>query len=152
MTPFPQETISELLLAMDSFKSMAQILISKLIAETDQPEKEKIREGHYYEIQNAHLFNGSDTLSENWYFEIHGEHCLFENTVTGQTLEVSLGDTESTGNLDPYFFYQFIKTTASTNHLADNFKTPFGDMLAFFEALKDDTILVHVYGNEFRKL
>lgn len=152
MTRFPQQITSDLLVAMDRFKSLAQILIEKLISETDQPEKAKIKEGHYYEIENASLLNGTETLSENWYFDVHGEHCLFRNTITGQALEVSLGDQESVGNLDPYFFYDFLKTTNGFEHLTDNFKNPFSDMIVFFETLEQDNVLIHVYGNEFRKL
>ncbi|RZJ53653.1 MAG: hypothetical protein EOO44_07845, partial [Flavobacterium sp.] len=133
MTSLSQETKTELLLAMDIFKSLATLLIDKLIAETDQPQKDKIKEGHYYEIENADLFNGNENLSENWYFNVHGEHCLFENIITGQSLEVSLGNKESIGNLDPYFFYEFLRTTSNLKHLTDYFKNPFSDMLRVFK-------------------
>lgn len=152
MSQFSQQTTAELLIAMESFKAIARILTDKLISETDQPEKDKIKEGHYYEIENAPLLNGTDLLSGNWYFEVHGEHCLFKNSITGQTLEVSLGDIESVGNLDPYFFYNFLKTTTAFQHLTDNFKNPFSDMIAFFETLIENKQMIPLYGNEFRKV
>jgi len=152
MNSLPQEAIKELLIAMDSYRAIAEILINKLIAETDQPEKEKIKEGHYYEIENADLFNGGNTLSEGWSFDVHGEHCFFENNATGQRLEVSLGNKENTANLDPYFFYEFLKTTENLQFLADYFKNPFSDMLNFFEILEEENVLLNVYGNEFRKV
>lgn len=77
---------------MDKYKSMAQQLIDKLIAETNQPEKIEIEAGHYYKIQNAELLNTQEILSGNWWFDVHGEHCRFENLTTGQILEVSLGN------------------------------------------------------------
>ncbi|PWB22985.1 DUF6896 domain-containing protein [Flavobacterium sp. HTF] len=152
MNSLPQEIINELLIAMDSYNAIAKILIDKLITETDQPEKEKINEGHYYEIENADLFNGKDTLSEGWSFNVHGEHCLFDHIVTGQSLEVSLGNKENITNLDPYFFYLFLKTTPGLQHLTEYFKNPFSDMLTFFEILEEENIVINVYGNEFRKV
>ena len=56
----------ELFLAMDEFVSIAEILINKVITETIQPQKEKIIEGHYYEIEDAELLNGKETLSDGW--------------------------------------------------------------------------------------
>lgn len=152
MNSLPQEIINELLIAMDSYNAIAKILIDKLITETDQPEKEKINEGHYYEIENADLFNGKDTLSEGWSFNVHGEHCLFDHIVTGQSLEVSLGNKENITNLDPYFFYLFLKTTPDFQHLTEYFKNPFSDMITFFEILEEENIVINVYGNEFRKV
>ncbi len=61
----------------------------------------------YYLIENSELISGEKYLSDNWDYDVHGEHCLFENSITGQRLEVSLGDKKSLGNLDPYFFMTF---------------------------------------------
>lgn len=111
MMQLPNHIIDEILTAMDDYKAIAQLLINKLITETDQPEKIKIAAGHYYEIQNSTFLNGQESLSENWRFDIHGEHCKFRNIITDQTLEVSLGDKDSIANLDPYFFHRFLEST-----------------------------------------
>ncbi|WP_264551602.1 DUF6896 domain-containing protein [Flavobacterium sp. N2038] len=143
--------VNQLLTAMDTFKTIAEELIDKLVNETDQPEKDKIIAGHYYEIENADVLNGSETLSDNWSFDVHGEHCMFKNLTTGQTLEVSLGNRESVGNIDPYFFYEFLKTTKDFCHLTRYFENPFRDVLSFLEELEKQKIMICVYGVEFRK-
>lgn len=91
----------ELFQAMDEFASIAELLINKIITETIQPEIENINAGKYYEIENAELRNGQENLSDNWSFDVHGEHCFFRNTETNQELEVHLGNRESCANLDP---------------------------------------------------
>lgn len=152
MTGLSNDIVAELLTAMEDFHSIAQNLIDKLITETDQPEKIEIEAGHYYEIQNADLLNGQECLSENWWFDVHGEHCMFKNLTTGQILEVSLGDKESIANLDPYFFFDFLRTTEKFNHLTAYFAHPFRDTLNFFEELEKQKILTRFDGVQFRKI
>src|SRR4051812_52766 len=118
MTEITKEISDQIILAIDTYKSISKQLIDKLIFETNQLEKVENEKGNYYEIQNAELLNGKECLSDNWRFDVHGEHCMFENIITGQTLEVSLSDKESIGNLDPYFFHHFLETTAGLKHLA----------------------------------
>lgn len=48
---------------------------------------------------------------ENWRYFIHGFHCGFENNKTGQIIEVPLVFGQEFGDLDPYFFSKFIKST-----------------------------------------
>jgi len=48
---------------------------------------------------------------ENWRYFVHGFHCGFENDKTGQHIEVSLVFGLEFGDLDPYFFSKFIKST-----------------------------------------
>ncbi|MCV2444311.1 hypothetical protein OF842_14155, partial [Acinetobacter bereziniae] len=55
MIDLTSDVEQELLTAMDKYKAIAEELIDKLITETDQPEKEKINAGHYYEIQEVIL-------------------------------------------------------------------------------------------------
>lgn len=152
MKKLDKDVISKLLEAMDTYKSLAEKLIDKLITETDQPEKEKITEGNYYEIENADLLNGNQYLTDNWFFDVHGEHCMFENRTTGQILEVSLGDIESVGNIDPYFFYKFLETTKNLCYLTEYFEKPFDDTLLFLRELEKQKKVVHVYRVEFRKI
>ena len=142
----------ELFQAMDEFASIAELLINKIITETFQPEIENINAGQYYEIENAELRNGQENLSDNWSFDVHGEHCLFTNLSTRQELEVYLGDKNSSANLDPLFFYNFLKTTEKFNHLTKYFENPFQDMIAFFEKLLSDQKMINVGGVNFRKI
>ena len=46
-----------------------------------------------------------------WLYFLHGFHCGFENTKTQQCIEVPLTFGFEFGELDPYFFTRFIKTT-----------------------------------------
>lgn len=152
MKTFQNEIIIELLNAMDEFKTTAEELINKVINETKQPEIEAIEKGNYDEIENADFLNGEKILSDNWYYDVHGEHCMFENTITGQTLEVSLGHKEHIANLDPYFFYNFLKTTEHLAHLAKHFESPFKDMLNLFEDLEQKKLLKNIYRIGYRKI
>ena len=152
MTEFTKDIEQELLTAMDNYKAIAEQLIDKLISETDQPQKIEVETGHYYEIQNADLITGLENLSGNWRFDVHGEHCMFKNLITGQALEVSLGNKESIGNLDPCFFYNFLKTSENFKHLTKYFDNPFSDTLDFFKKLEREQRMTNVYGVEFRKI
>ncbi|MGV2881195.1 DUF6896 domain-containing protein [Paenibacillus taichungensis] len=152
MHALTKETTDTLLEAMDTYKRIAQELIDKLISETSQAEKSEIIDGAYHLLSNEEVVNGEEYLSGNWHFDVHGEHCMFENAETGQTLEVSLGSKNDVGNMDPYFFYNFLKSTANYEHLIAYFENPFGDMLNLFERLAAQNVLIHVHGVEYRKL
>lgn len=52
-----------------------------------------------------------------WEYRLHGSDCRFENSKTGQTIEVYLITQLEFGILDPYFFVDFIKTTESYHPL-----------------------------------
>lgn len=152
MNSLTKETIDEILAAMDTFKGIAHELIDKLIVETNQPEKSEIIKGNYFLISNEELRNGEEHLTDNWYYDVHGEHCMFENVETGQVLEVSLGRVDDIGNLDPYFFYNFLQSTKNLKHLIQYFEDPFGDMLNVFEGLEKQRKLVHIHGVVYRKI
>ncbi|WP_347254177.1 DUF6896 domain-containing protein [Leminorella grimontii] len=46
-----------------------------------------------------------------WRYFFHGYHCAFDNPKTGQCIEVPLVFGLEFGDLDPYFFTRFIKST-----------------------------------------
>lgn len=46
-----------------------------------------------------------------WQYAFHGIHCAFSNLTTGQHVEVPLTYGLEFGQLDPYFFTRFIKST-----------------------------------------
>lgn len=48
---------------------------------------------------------------EDWRYFVHGFHCGFENNKTKQIIEVPLVFGLEFGDLDPYFFSKFIKST-----------------------------------------
>lgn len=53
---------------------------------------------------------GNGTI-EDWKYYIHGYHCAFDNIKTRQYIEVPLVFGQEFGDLDPYFFSQYIKST-----------------------------------------
>jgi hypothetical protein len=53
----------------------------------------------------------------DWRYFVHGYHCGFENNKTGQLIEVPLVFGLEFGDLDPYFFTKFIKSTSNYNPL-----------------------------------
>ncbi len=54
---------------------------------------------------------------EDWRYFVHGFHCGFENNKTGQIIEVPLVFGQEFGDLDPYFFSIFIKSTSKYSPL-----------------------------------
>ena len=48
---------------------------------------------------------------DDWKYFFHGYHCAFTNQKTGQHIEVPLTFGLEFGQLDPYFFSKFIKST-----------------------------------------
>jgi hypothetical protein len=62
---------------------------------------------------NKFLSNNKQTGKfEEWRYFFHGYHCGFENKKTGQMIEVPLVFSLEFGDLDPYFFTNFIKSTS----------------------------------------
>lgn len=54
---------------------------------------------------------------EGWNYYVHGFHCGFENIKTLQNIEVPLVFGLEFGDLDPYFFTNYIKSTPKYNPL-----------------------------------
>jgi len=54
---------------------------------------------------------------ENWKYFVHGFHCGFENNKTAQIIEAPLVFGLEFGDLDPYFFTRYIKSTPKYNPL-----------------------------------
>ncbi len=48
-----------------------------------------------------------------WRYNIHGFHCSFVHRKTEQVVEASIVSGQEFGALDPYFFSQYIKSTAA---------------------------------------
>jgi hypothetical protein len=120
------EIFREILQAMDDHIKLAYYLINKIATETKQKDIEEIGKGKYWMIENT-----GEELSENWIYDVHGEHCNFWNNETGQNIEVSLGENKFIENLDPYFFYKFIKTSEKYKHLIKYFQeNPFNKMIS----------------------
>ena len=151
MTQLDVEMEAVLLQAIDVHMALAQELMHKLITETDQPEKTLIANGHFDEIQNADVYAGGETLSGAWWFDVHGEHCLFHNLETGQKLEVALGNPDCVATVDAYFFEQFLASSKEFQSLGLCIEQQFGGVLAVFEQLAHEHKMQQVNGVVFRK-
>ncbi len=64
---------------------------------------------------------------EDWRYFVHGFHCGFENNETGQIIEVPLVFGLEFGDLDPYFFSKFIKSTPKYEPLPVNIFEDYAD-------------------------
>ena len=64
---------------------------------------------------------------EDWKYFLHGFHCGFENIKTGQIIEVPLVFGLEFGDLDPYFFSKFIKSTPNYKPLPINIFEDYAD-------------------------
>jgi hypothetical protein len=66
------------------------------------------------------------TLPANWQADEHGGHCRFKSRATGQVVEAPL---EWVGPVpvDPYFFAEFVKTTAGLERVAELIEHNFHD-------------------------
>ena len=151
MTQLDVEMEAVLLRAIDAHMALAQELMHKLITETDQPEKALIANRHFDEIQNADVYAGGDVLSGAWWFDVHGEHCLFHNLETGQKLEVALGSPDCVATVDAYFFDQFLASSKEFKHLSLCIEQQFGGVLPVFEQLTRENKMQHVHGVVFSK-
>ena len=68
----------------------------------------------YNNIANECIWDNCRDLeshSSDWKLDVHGQHCCFVHHNTGQTVEISMWFGTHFGVLDPYFFYDYMKTT-----------------------------------------
>jgi hypothetical protein len=57
------------------------------------------------------LHSNTNGKMEQWRYSVHGYHCRFEHRESLQTIEVPLVFGLEFGDLDPWFFTQYIKST-----------------------------------------
>jgi hypothetical protein len=70
-----------------------------------------------------------------WDYYFHGFHCSFTNRRTKQEIEVPLTYGEEFGELDPYFFSIFIKTTPEFQPLPIHIYDDYGDGKRILETM-----------------
>jgi hypothetical protein len=69
--------------------------------------------------------NADDAGPDGWSLYPHGEHCRFENEVTGEVVEAGIHDP---GRIDPYFLLEYARTTGRHHAVADVCLEGFHDM------------------------
>ena len=71
-----------------------------------------------------------------WKYFFHGFHCAFTNNETKQYIEVPLTYGEEYGELDPYFFSKFIKSTLKFHPLPIKIYNDFSDGLRILTVME----------------
>jgi hypothetical protein len=71
-----------------------------------------------YEVKHKKGKNQRGKLNEAWVYHLHGAECRFENSVTGQVVEVIVVTHPEFGYLDSYFFFEYMQTTERFQLLA----------------------------------
>ena len=85
----------------------------KLINQFIEEFKVQFHEGFPLKALNPYGKTDYEQIGEmgKWKYYFHGFHCAFTNKETEQHIEVPLTYGEEYGELDPYFFSDFIKST-----------------------------------------
>jgi len=83
----------------------------------------------------------------DWKYFFHGFHCWFENQKTGQTIEVPLTFGLEFGDLDPYFFSIFIKSTPNYQPLPVEIYEDYADGVRINEKMLSLGKFEHINSN-----
>lgn len=83
----------------------------------------------------------------HWKYFIHGFHCHFNNLKTGQKIEVPFMFGMEFGDLDPYFFVMFIKTTPKYQPLPVDIYEDFSDGYRILKVLLSLDLLEEINSN-----
>jgi hypothetical protein len=67
------------------------------------------------------------TLPGEWRADEHGGHCRFTSQRTGQVVEAPFREWVDPNRVDPYFFAEFVKTTAGLGSVAELIRHNFHD-------------------------
>lgn len=114
------------------YRYLAEELIFKLVEKLDL----KLNKDFPMETFNGLKRDKRQTGKlENWRYFVHGFHCGLENNKTGQTIEVPLVFGQEFGDLDPYFFSKFIKSTSKYKPLPVDIFEDYGDGLRIIERM-----------------
>lgn len=90
------------------YRKLGEELLFKLVDKLDLKLDKDVPLRTFHELKRDKRRIGK---VEDWRYYVHGFHCGFENNKTGQLIEVPLIFGLEFGDLDPYFFSQFIKST-----------------------------------------
>ncbi|MFT6922972.1 MAG: hypothetical protein ACJA1C_001980 [Crocinitomicaceae bacterium] len=113
---------------------LGERLINEFIVENDIPNHDG------FPLKNLNGYFGNKNHEPRgkmgeWNYYFHGFHCLFVNRGTKQEIEVPLTYGEEFGELDPYFFSTFIKTTAQFQPLPIHIYDDYGDGKRILETM-----------------
>jgi len=75
------------------------------------------------------------TLPREWRADEHGGHCRFMSRRTGQVVEAPFREWADFERVDPYFFAEFVKTTAGLESVAELIEHNFHDGARILEVV-----------------
>lgn len=90
------------------YRQLGEELLFKLIDKLDLKLNKDFPIQTFNKLKRDGRSNGK---VEGWNYYVHGFHCGFVNIKTKQEIEVPLVYGQEFGELDPYFFSRFIKST-----------------------------------------
>jgi hypothetical protein len=90
------------------YRQLGEELLHKLVNKLDLKLNKDFPMQTFNELKRDGRSNGK---VEGWNYYVHGFHCHFVNIKTKQKIEVPLVFGQEFGDLDPYFFSIFIKST-----------------------------------------
>lgn len=90
------------------YRQLGEELLHKLVNKLDLKLNKDFPMQTFNELKRDSRSNGK---VEGWNYYVHGFHCGFVNIKTKQEIEVPLVFGQEFGDLDPYFFSKFIKST-----------------------------------------
>lgn len=90
------------------YRQLGEELLHKLVNKLDLKLNKDFPMQTFNELKRDGRSSGK---VEGWNYYVHGFHCGFVNIKTKQEIEVPLVFGQEFGDLDPYFFSKFIKST-----------------------------------------
>ncbi|WP_433632106.1 DUF6896 domain-containing protein [Chryseobacterium cucumeris] len=95
-------------------------------------EKKKVKLNKDFPFLAFNYFKGRSRRTQSgkvgtWRYFLHGFHCHFQNVTTKQQIEVPFMFGMEFGDLDPYFFSRYIKSTPDYHPLPVNIYEDFAD-------------------------
>jgi hypothetical protein len=111
--------------------------------------KKKIRFNHKFPSIMFNHFKGKEQKGKvgDWKYFIHGFHCHFGNINTKQEIEVPFMFGMEFGDLDPYFFIQFIKSSTKYYPLPVNIYEDFADGKRIIEVMLNLNLFEKITSN-----
>ncbi len=96
---------------------------------------------HYREVcrQLVDGYEGSG-LAPEWRADEHGEHCRFENRLTGYVVEAPFELSDEWFYADPYFLGMFIKAGDRFPSLQDAIDDEYSDTADLLDALREEGV------------
>jgi len=113
------------------YRNLAKTLIHKLAEQF----KTEIHTGFPLLTFNKFKDDRQLGMLGHWKYFIHGYHCRFEDSKTGQKIEVPLIFGQEFGILDPYFFMEYLKTTPAYQPLNIQITDDYKDGEAILEKM-----------------